>query len=390
MQDVFIISISRTPIGRFHGLLSTVPAPRLGATAIKGALQKAAVAPEAVEEVFMGNVLTANEGQAPARQAAIFAGIPERVPCTTINKVCASGMKAIMLAAQSIMLEDKNLIVAGGMENMSAVPYYLPKAREGYRLGHGKLTDGIIRDGLWDPYHDFHMGNAAEKCAAKYKLSREAQDAFAAESYRRAAAAWKKGFFKNEITPVVIEGKTPVEVEVDEEFTKVNFEKMSRLQPVFQEDGTITAANASKINDGAAALVLAGEKKVQELGLKPLARIVSFADAAQAPEWFTTTPALAMQNALKKAGLSMEEMDYAEINEAFSCVTLVNEQLSGLPHEKVNIRGGAVALGHPLGCSGARIMVTLTDILDQNQAQHGIAGICNGGGGASAMIIQRC
>lgn len=390
MQDVFIVSISRTPIGSLNGNLSTVSAPKLGAVAIEGALQRAGVPAEAVEEVYMGNVLTANEGQAPANQASIFAGLPTRVPCTTVNKVCASGMKAIMLAAQSIMLEDKDLIVAGGMENMSSVPYYLPKARQGYRLGHGELTDGIIRDGLWDPYHDFHMGNAAEKCAAKYQLTREDQDRFAAESYRRVAAAYEKGFFNRELTPVQIEGKKKtIAVSEDEEFLKVNFEKMPTLRPAFQKDGTITAANASKINDGAAAVVLAGEKKIKALGLEPLARIVSFADASQAPEWFTTTPALAMENALKKARLTTDKIDYAEINEAFSCVTMANEKLTGLPPEKVNIWGGAVALGHPLGCSGARIIVTLTNILSQKQGKYGMAGICNGGGGASAMIIAR-
>ncbi len=390
MQDVFIVSISRTPIGSLNGTLSTVSAPKLGAVAIEGALQRAGVPAEAVEEVYMGNVLTANEGQAPANQASIFAGLPTRVPCTTVNKVCASGMKAIMLAAQSIMLEDKDLIVAGGMENMSSVPYYLPKARQGYRLGHGELTDGIIRDGLWDPYHDFHMGNAAEKCAAKYQLTREDQDRFAAESYRRVAAAYEKGFFNRELTPVQIEGKKKtIAVSEDEEFLKVNFEKMPTLRPAFQKDGTITAANASKINDGAAAVVLAGEKKIKALGLEPLARIVSFADASQAPEWFTTTPALAMENALKKARLTTDKIDYAEINEAFSCVTMANEKLTGLPPEKVNIWGGAVALGHPLGCSGARIIVTLTNILSQKQGKYGMAGICNGGGGASAMIIAR-
>lgn len=273
---------------------------------------------------------------------------------------------------------------------MSSVPYYLPKARQGYRLGHGVLTDGIIRDGLWDPYHDFHMGNAAEKCAAKYKLSREDQDAFARESYRRVAAAYEKGYFDKELAPVRIQGKKKdIAVTEDEEFLRANFEKMPTLRPAFQKDGTITAANASKINDGAAAVVIAGEKKVKALGLRPLARIVSFADASQDPEWFTTTPSLAMQNALKKAGLLMDQMDYAEINEAFSCVTMANEKLTGLPPEKVNIWGGAVALGHPLGCSGARIIVTLANILREKQGKYGIAGICNGGGGASAMVIER-
>ncbi len=389
MQDVFIVSISRTPIGSLGGCLASVPATRLGSLAIKAALERAGISPEQIEEVYMGNVLTANEGQAPAKQAAIYADIPTSVPCTTINKVCASGMKAIMLAAQNIMLEDKDLLVAGGMESMSQVPYYLSKARQGYRLGHGELTDGLIRDGLWDPYKDFHMGNAAELCATKYKLSRAEQDAFAAESYKRVAVAYEKGFYQKEITPVIIDGKKTIEVTEDEEFRKVNFEKIPKLRTAFQKEGTITAANASKINDGAAAVVLASEKKVKELGLKPLARIVSFADAAQNPEWFTTSPTLAMQAALKKAGLTVADMDYAEINEAFSCVTMANEKLLGLSPEYVNAWGGAVALGHPLGCSGARIVVTLTNILQEKKAEHGIAGICNGGGGASAMIIQQ-
>ncbi len=389
MQEVFIVSISRTPIGSLGGSLAAVPATRLGSIAIKSAIEKAGITAAQIEEVYMGNVLTANEGQAPAKQAAIHAGIPTHVPCTTINKVCASGMKAVMLAAQQIMLEDKDLMVAGGMESMSQVPYYIAKARQGYRLGHGALTDGIIRDGLWDPYKDFHMGHAAELCATKYRLSREEQDAFAAESYKRVAAAYEKGFYQKEITTVSIEGKQTTEVTEDEEYRRVNFEKIPQLKPAFQKNGTITAANASKINDGAAALVLAGEKKIKELGLKPLARIVSFADAAQDPEWFTTTPNLAMQKALKKAELSIGDMDYAEINEAFSCVAMANEKLLGLAPEYVNAWGGAVALGHPLGCSGARILVTLTHILGENRAEHGIAGICNGGGGASAMIIQQ-
>lgn len=389
MQNVFILSATRTPIGSLNGALATIPATRLGAIAIKGALEKANIKPEQVQEVYMGNVLTANEGQAPANQASIFAGIPTNVPCTTVNKVCASGMKAIMLGAQSIMLGDNDIVVAGGMESMSNVPYYLDKARKGYRLGHGEIIDGIIRDGLWDPYKDFHMGNAAELCATKYKLSREDQDAFAAESYRRVACAYEKGFFQKEITPVILEGKVKTVIEEDEEYQKVDFEKMTHLKPAFQKEGTITAANASKINDGAAAIVLAGENKVKELGLQPIARIVSFADASQSPEWFTTTPSIAMSRALKKAGLQAGDMNYAEINEAFSCVTMVNEKNMEMSPDKVNVWGGAVALGHPLGCSGTRIIVTLTSILKENQAKYGLAGICNGGGGASAMIIER-
>lgn len=389
MQDVFVVSISRTPIGSLGGELASVLATQLGAIAIKGALERAGVQPDQVQEVYVGNVLTANEGQAPANQASIFAGIPTHVPCTTINKVCASGMKAIMLGAQSIMLGDNDLVVAGGMESMSNVPYYLDKARKGYRLGHGAVYDGIIRDGLWDPYNDFHMGNAAELCAVKYHLSREDQDAFAAESYRRVAHAYEKEYFQKEIIPVVIEGKVSTTIDEDEEYGKVNFEKMTKLKPAFQKDGTITAANASKINDGAAAVVLASGQKVKELGLEPVAKIISFADASQDPEWFTTTPSLAMNKALKKAGLQMTDMDYVEINEAFSCVTMANTIDLQIPADRVNVWGGAVALGHPVGCSGARIMVTLTNILRQYQAAFGIAGICNGGGGASAMVIQR-
>lgn len=389
MKEVYIVSISRTPIGSLGGELAPVPATRLGAIAISSALERAGVQAAQVQEVYMGNVLTANEGQAPANQSSIYAGIPTNVPCTTVNKVCASGMKAIMLGAQSIMLGDNDIVVAGGMESMSNVPYYLDKARKGYRLGHGEIYDGIIRDGLWDPYKDFHMGNAAELCATKYQLSREDQDAFAAESYRRVAHAYEKGFFQKEITPVTIEGKVKTVIEEDEEYGKVNFEKMTKLRPAFQKDGTITAANASKINDGAAAVVLASGEKVKELDLKPLARIVSFADASQDPEWFTTTPTIAMNRALKKAGMQITDMDYAEINEAFSCVTMANTKDLGLSPDKVNAWGGAVALGHPVGCSGARIVVTLTNILQEYQAHYGIAGICNGGGGASAMIIER-
>lgn len=389
MKEVFIVSISRTPIGSLGGELASVPATHLGAIVIKSVMERAGIQPDQVQEVYMGNVLTANEGQAPANQSSIYAGIPTNVPCTAINKVCASGMKAIMLGAQSILLGDNDIVVAGGMESMSNVPYYLDKARKGYRLGHGEIYDGIIRDGLWDPYKDFHMGNAAELCAAKYHLSRQDQDAFAVESYRRVAQAYEKGYFQKEITPVNIEGKVKTVIEEDEEYSKINLEKMPKLKPAFQKDGTITAANASKINDGAAAVVLASREKVKEMGLKPLAKIISFADASQDPEWFTTTPTIAMNRALKKAGLQINDMNYAEINEAFSCVTMANTQDLGLSPDKVNVWGGAVALGHPVGCSGARIIVTLTNILKEYQARFGIAGICNGGGGASAMIIER-
>ncbi|WP_440135379.1 acetyl-CoA C-acyltransferase [Chitinophaga sancti] len=389
MKDVFIVAAVRTPIGSFNGALSTLPATRMGAIVIKAALEQAGVSASAVNEVFMGNVISANLGQAPANQASIYAGLPNTVPCTTVNKVCASGMKSIMLAAQSIQLGDNDVVVAGGMENMSAVPYYLDKARNGYKLGHGTLSDGIIRDGLWDPYKDFHMGNAAEICATEYKISREEQDEYASRSYKRAAEAFEKGYFKNEIVPVEIPGKTVVTIAEDEDYKKVNFEKIPTLKPTFQKDGTITAANASNINDGAAALVLVSGEKLQELGLKPLAKIISFADASQAPEWFTTTPVKAVNNALKKAGMTIDQMDFAELNEAFSCVPIANQRDLALDMEKVNVWGGAVALGHPIGCSGARIVVTLNSILHQNNAKYGVAGICNGGGGASAIIIEK-
>ncbi|MGE7774614.1 acetyl-CoA C-acyltransferase [Chitinophaga sp. NPDC101104] len=389
MKEVFIVSVARTPIGAFNGALASVPATTLGATVITAALERAGVAKEQVQEVYMGNVISANTGQAPANQASLYAGLPNTVPCTTINKVCASGMKAIMLGAQSILLGDNDIVVAGGMESMSNIPYYLDKARNGYRLGHGAVIDGILRDGLWDPYKDFHMGNAAEICAAEYKISREDQDAYAVQSYKRAAEAWEKGYFSSEIVPVTTGGKSPVTVSEDEEYKKVNFDKIPTLKPVFQKDGTVTAANASAINDGAAAVVLASGEKVKELGLKPLARIVSFADASQAPEWFTTTPVKAVNKALAKAKLDIGQMDFVEINEAFSCVALANEKDLGIPNEKLNVWGGAVALGHPIGCSGARIMVTLTSILQQKNGRYGVAGICNGGGGASAMVIEK-
>lgn len=389
MKEVFIVSVARTPIGAFNGALASVPATTLGSVVIAAALERAGVSKEKVQEVYMGNVISANIGQAPANQASLYAGLPDSVPCTTVNKVCASGMKAIMLGAQSIMLGDNDIVVAGGMESMSNIPYYLDKARNGYRLGHGAVIDGILRDGLWDPYKDFHMGNAAEICATEYKISREDQDTYAKQSYQRAATAWEKGYFAGEIVPVSTGGKSPVTVSDDEEYKKVNFDKMTTLKPAFQKDGTITAANASKINDGAAAVVLVSGEKVNELGLKPLARIVSFADASQAPEWFTTTPVKAVNNALAKAKMDIGQMDFVEINEAFSCVALANGNDLGIPGEKLNVWGGAVALGHPIGCSGARIIVTLTSILRQENGRYGVAGICNGGGGASAMIIEK-
>ncbi len=389
MKEVFIVSAVRTPIGSFNGGLSGIAATKLGSIVIKAALEKAGVAADQVNEVYMGNVLSANLGQAPATQASLGAGLPNTVPATTVNKVCASGMKAIMLGAQSIMLGDNDVVVAGGMENMSQVPYYLDKARTGYKLGHGSVTDGIIRDGLWDPYKDFHMGNAAEICASEYHITREDQDAYAVQSYKRSAEAWEKGYYKSEVLPVEIPGKQVVTIAEDEDYKKVIFDKIPSLKPTFQKDGTITAANASNLNDGAAAVLLVSGEKLKELGLKPLAKIISFADASQAPEWFTTTPVKAINNALKKAGLKITDMDFAEVNEAFSCVPIANAKDLGLPMEKVNVWGGAVSMGHPIGCSGARIVVTLNSILHQENARYGVAGICNGGGGASAIIIER-
>lgn len=388
-KSVYIVSAARTPIGSFNGALASVQAPHLGATAMKAAIERAGIKPEQVQEVYMGNVVSANIGQAPAQQASIYAGIPTTVNCTTVNKVCASGMKAIMLGAQSILLGDNDIVVAGGMESMSNIPYYLEKARNGYRLGHDKIIDGIIRDGLWDPYKDYHMGNAGELCSTTYKITREDQDNFAKESYTRALKASEAGFFKKEIVPVEVAGKTTITVSEDEEHKKANFDKMGSLKPAFTKEGTITAANASKINDGAAAVVLMSEEKMNELGLKPLAKIIAFADASQAPEWFTTTPIKAMQKALDKSGLKISDIDFFEVNEAFSCVAIINAKELNIPAEKLNVWGGAVALGHPIGCSGARITVTLTSILQQNNGRYGMAGICNGGGGASAIIIER-
>jgi acetyl-CoA C-acetyltransferase len=387
-KSVFIAGYARTPIGSLGGALSSLTAPQLGAIAIKEALSRAKLNPDLIDEVFMGNVVSAGIGQAPAQQASIYAGIPTHVPCTTVNKVCASGMKSIMLAAQTILNGDNNLVVAGGMESMSNIPYYLDKARTGYRLGNGNIQDGILRDGLWDPYKDYHMGNAGELCSSTYHITREDQDKFAIESYTRAANAWKNCYFSKEVVPVSIAGKTPITVSEDEEYKKAVFEKIPGLKPAFQKDGTITAANASKINDGAAAVVLVSEDKLKELGLTPLARIVSYADASQAPEWFTTTPIKAMNSALKKAGLGVNDIDFAEVNEAFSCVAIINAKEMGIPMDKLNVWGGAVALGHPIGCSGARITVTLANILQINKKKFGMAGICNGGGGASALILE--
>jgi acetyl-CoA C-acetyltransferase len=389
MKEVYIVGAVRTPMGSFLGSLSGVPATQLGSTAIKGALQKSGVDAKEVNEVFMGNVLQANLGQAPARQAAIFAGISENVPCTTVNKVCASGMKAMSLAAQSIMLGDNDVVVAGGMENMSAAPHYF-QARNGVKLGDVKMTDGMLKDGLTDVYNSQHMGNCAELCAKDHKISREEQDEFAIESYRRSAEAWKAGKYDNEVVPVEIPQRKgdPIIMKEDEEYKNVKLDKIPNLRPVFQKDGTVTAANASTINDGASAVVLMSKEKMEALGLKPLAKIVGYADAAQAPEWFTTSPAKALPKAIEKAGLKHEDIEYWELNEAFAVVGLANNKLLKLDPAKVNVNGGGVSLGHPLGSSGSRIVVTLLNILKQNGARYGAAGICNGGGGASAMVIE--
>ena len=391
MKSVYIVSAVRTPIGAMNGSLSSLSATQLGSIAIKGALEKAGINPEMVQEVYMGNVISAGLGQAPATQAMLGAGIPNTVPSTTVNKVCASGSKAIMLAASSIMMGVNDVVVAGGMESMSNIPYYLDKARNGYRLGHGTIIDGMIKDGLWDVYKDFHMGNAAEICAREYNFTREDQDNFAIESYTRAQNAYAKNAFADEIIPVTIpvRGKDPIVVSVDEEYTKVNFDKLKTLKPAFEKEGTITAANASKLNDGSSAMVLMSEEKMNELGLKPLAKIIGFADAAQAPEWFTTTPALAIPKALKMAGIELKDVDFFELNEAFSVVGLVNNKLLGLDDKKVNVYGGAVALGHPIGSSGARIVGTLATILNKEGGRYGVTGICNGGGGASAIVLER-
>jgi acetyl-CoA C-acetyltransferase len=391
MKTAYIVSVARTPIGAFNGALASLTAPQLGAIAIKGALEKAGVAPTLVDEVFMGNVVAAGLGQAPATQAMIYAGIPNTVPATVVNKVCASGSKAIMLAAQSIMMGINDVVIAGGMESMSNIPYYLDKARNGYRLGHGTIIDGMVKDGLWDVYKDYHMGNAAEMCARDYKISRDDQDAFAIESYTRAQNAYKNNAFAAELVSVEIpvRGKEAIVVTEDEEYLKVNFEKLKTLKPAFEKEGTITAANASKLNDGASALLIMSEEKVKELGLKPLAKIVAFADAAQAPEWFTTAPSLAIPKALKWAGIDIKDVDYFELNEAFSVVGLVNNQILGLDSKKVNVYGGAVALGHPLGSSGSRIVATLTSVLNQEGGRYGVTGICNGGGGASAIVLEK-
>lgn len=389
-KEVVIVSAARTPIGSFLGALSTIPAPKLGAIAIQGALNKINLKPELVEEVLMGNVVQAGTGQAPARQAAIYAGIPNTVPCTTINKVCASGMKAVMHAAQAIALGDASIVVAGGMENMSLIPHYL-YARTGTKFGPTTLVDGMQKDGLVDVYDQNAMGVCADACATKYEFSREEQDAFAIQSYNRSSAAWEAGKFDNEVVPVEVPQRRgePIIVSKDEEFTNVIMDKIPMLRPAFTKDGTVTAANASTINDGAGAMVLMSKEKANELGLKPLATIKGYADAAHEPEWFTTAPAKALPKALSKAGINIADVDYFEFNEAFSVVGLANMKILGLNDKNVNINGGAVSLGHPLGCSGVRILITLLNILEQNNAKIGAAAICNGGGGASALVIER-
>jgi acetyl-CoA C-acetyltransferase len=389
-KRVVIVSAVRTPIGSFMGGLSTVTAPKLGATAIKGALYKIKLDPNLVEEVFMGNVIQASVGQAPARQAAIYAGLSTEVACTTVNKVCASGMKAIMLGAQAIQCDNAEIVVAGGMENMSLIPHYM-HLRNGTKFGPSTMLDGLQKDGLTDAYDNSAMGVFADLCATEYKISREEQDQFAIQSYQRSSKAWNEGKFDAEIVPVSVPQRKgdPIIISKDEEYTNVSLEKIPSLNPVFTKDGTVTAANASTINDGAAALVLMSEEKAIALGLKPLAYIKGYADAAQEPKWFTTSPAKALPKALEKAGLTLEEIDYFEFNEAFSVVGLANSRILKLDSQKVNINGGAVSLGHPLGCSGARIIVTLLSILEQNNAKYGAAAICNGGGGASALVIER-
>jgi acetyl-CoA C-acetyltransferase len=390
MSDVVIVEAKRTPVGSFGGSLSSLTAPELGASVIYEVIKSAGIKPNDVQEVVMGNVLTAGIGQAPARQAAMKAGLSEKTPSTTVNKVCASGTKAIMIAADQITLGQNDIMVAGGMESMSNVPYYLKKHRFGSKLGHGKTEDGILLDGLWDVYNDFHMGNAGEICAKECHISREQQDEFAIESYKRAINAHKNGYFKDEIVKIKVTGRKGDvnEVSMDEELERVNFDKIPHLKPVFDKEGTITAANASSINDGAAAVLLMSEEKAKELGLKPIARIKSSASAAKAPEWFTTAPSDAIPIALKRAGIAIDDVDLFEINEAFSVVSLANNQILELDPGKVNIHGGAVSIGHPIGCSGARIVVTLLHALKRVNGTFGCAGICNGGGGASALVVE--
>jgi acetyl-CoA C-acetyltransferase len=391
MKEVYIISAVRTPLGSFGGKLSSLTAVELGSIAIKGALEKANVDPKEVQEVLMGNVISANLGQAPARQAAIGAGIGTNVPCTTVNKVCSSGMKAVMFGAQSIMTGQNDVVVAGGMESMSNVPYYVPKARFGYKYGNAEMVDGLVKDGLFEVYNKFPMGNCADHTAKEMNISREAQDEYAIQSYKRSAEAWKNGSFKDEVIPVEIKGRKgeTITIDEDEEYQNVMFDKIPSLRPVFDKEGTVTAANASTMNDGASAIILMSKEKAEELGLKPIAKIRGFADAAQDPLWFTTAPALAIPKAIKNAGITEADVDFYEINEAFSAVALANQMELNLSSDKLNINGGAVSLGHPLGASGARIIATLNSVLHQKNAKIGVAGICNGGGGASAIVIEK-
>jgi acetyl-CoA C-acetyltransferase len=391
MQEVFIVTAVRTPIGSFGGSLASLSATKLGSIAIKGALEKSGVAPSMIDEVLFGNVLSANLGQAPARQAALGAGLGHNVPCTTINKVCASGMKSVMLGAQSIMLGHADVVVTGGMESMSNVPYYLPKARFGYNYGHGQLVDGLMHDGLWEAYNEFPMGNCADNTAKEMNISREEQDDYAISSYKRTADSVENGYFKKEIIPVEIPQRKgdPIVMDTDEEYKNVKFDKIPNLRPVFSKEGTVTAANASTINDGASAILLVSGTKLKELGLTPLAKIRGFADAAQDPLWFTTAPSLAIPKAMKNAGVEKSDVNFYEINEAFSAVAIANNRELGLDTNQVNVFGGAVAMGHPLGCSGARIITTLNSVLTHKNASIGVAGICNGGGGASAIVIEK-
>jgi len=390
-KEVFIVSAVRTPLGSFGGVFANISATQLGAIAIKGALEKAKVNPKNVNEVFMGNVCSANLGQAPARQAALSAGISNTVPCTTVNKVCSSGAKSIMFGAQSILLDQADIIVAGGMENMSSVPYYVPKARYGYKYGNSELIDGLHKDGLLDPYNEISMGVFADKTASKYDISREEQDAFALRSYENSALTTKNGFFSNEIIGVPVPQRTgePILIVEDEEYKRVKFEKVSQLRPAFSKNGTVTAANASTINDGASALILASAEALKKYNLKPVAKILSFADAAHEPQWFTTAPTIAAPKALKLAKITISDVDYFEVNEAFSVVPLAFNKILDVDINKVNVHGGAVSLGHPLGTSGARIVTTLINVLQNRDAKVGCAAICNGGGGASSIVIER-
>ncbi len=391
MQEVFIVSIARTPIGAFNGSLAPLSAVKLGEIAIRAAIERAGIKGEQVDQVIMGNVLQANNGQAPARQAALGAGVSVNTSCMTINKVCASGLKAIALAAQSIMLGDNEIAVAGGMESMTNAPYYIPNGRNGYRYGNGEIVDGIVRDGLQDPFKKYMMGNIAEICAAKYAFTREDQDAYAVQSYKRAADAYSNKYFDKEICPVEIPQRSgdSLIIKEDDEYKNIKFDKVSTVKPAFDKNGTVTAINASKINDGAAAMVLMSKSKMESLGLKPLAKILAYADAEQEPDWFTTTPSIAIPMAVKKAGLEMSQIDFFEVNEAFSVVALANMKDMNIPADKINVFGGAVALGHAIGSSGARIACTLLSVLDHKKGKYGAAGICNGGGGATALVIEK-